>query len=96
MALSNAERQARYKERLRQLANEARPFPVRVFIPSPEDPDADYHGRDMSFLAMPRIGDEIRHFSEERDYIVVRAGHLEDEGRFIPAVWVIEAGLQGG
>lgn len=88
MALSNAERQARYKERLRQLASEARSFPVRVFIPSPEDEDADYLGRDMPFMAMPRVGDEIRHFTAERYYTVVRAGHLEDEGRFIPAVWV--------
>lgn len=88
MALTNAERQARHKERLYRLATEARPVIVRVFIPAPEDDDADYLGEEMPFLAMPRVGEEIRHFSRDVRYRVIKAGHLEDEARFVPAVWV--------
>lgn len=87
MVLSNAERQARYRERLIRMATEAPPVRVRVFFPS-HDPDFDYLGEDREFGAMPRPGEEIRLTSRPVSHIVERAGHIEDGDTFVPAVWL--------
>ncbi len=69
------------------MASEPRPFAVRVFFPS-DDPDHDYLGENIPFLAMPRPGEEIRIATKGEVWLVERAGHIEDDGYFVPAVWV--------
>lgn len=60
---------------------------VRVFKYVGE-PGEEYLGSDFEFEVMPSVGQLLRLSDEVKDFEIEKVGYIQDEGKFVAAVWL--------